>query len=372
MTRSARVVFGLSVMGLMGWFTACGDPSGIKDGDGGEEPVPEETISEPIAGPAPSFGGAGRDARILSSTVAAAGPGEEVAYITLPPLTRPTADIAVIRNPAHEGSITVAMRGGGFDPVPLVASPGDVVDVQLFRSGGVNVGALSMLVPSRKAPRVVRANPPRGMRDVPMNKHIVVVFSEPIDPTSLSTSTFTVRRGNSTVAGSVRLIDGSGLTAAFVPNAPLAAGVQYTVGVNGVRDIQGDALTGTYSQQFTTGSSTTGPPAAIRMSVDTVRLGARTYQLSATVEDVAGNILADRTIVWQSFNPAVASVSQTGLVTALMEGNTDVYARVGDLASYTNVIVTSPGPIATLTVEPPTASVIAEDTIVLESVLLDA
>ena len=370
MTRWARNAFGLAMIAVLAWSGACRDSSG--PGDAAKRLSQAATMSEPIGGQAASIGGASQRSRIATSTVAAAGEDEDVAYVSLPPGTLPSADIAVIRNPAHEGSITVPMQDGGFDPVPVVASPGDVVEIQLLGAGGADLGVLAMRVPSKKAPKVVRSNPPRGRADVPLNKQIVVVFSEPIDPASLTTSTIRVRRGSTTVAGSVRLVDGAGLIAVFTPNAPLAASARHRVDVSGVRDLQGDALDEPFSLEFTTGKSNTGAPAVIRINADTMWLTTRSHQLTATVEDAVGNVLADEIVVWSSSDPAGLSVSQTGRITALAEGSYTIFASVGNLSASAGVRVTSEEPVHSVTVEPPTASVIAEDTLVLESMLRDA
>jgi hypothetical protein len=49
-------------------------------------------------------------------------------------------------------------------------------------------------------------------------------------------------------------------------------------------------------------------------------------QLTATAHDVAGAELTDRAITWSSSNEAVATVSQTGLVTAVTLGNANITA----------------------------------------------
>ncbi|MFP5355624.1 MAG: Ig-like domain-containing protein, partial [Gemmatimonadota bacterium] len=53
-----------------------------------------------------------------------------------------------------------------------------------------------------------------------------------------------------------------------------------------------------------------------------------TAQLTAVAQDALGRVLADRTINWSSATPAIASVSQTGLVTGLSAGTTYIRALV--------------------------------------------
>lgn len=49
-------------------------------------------------------------------------------------------------------------------------------------------------------------------------------------------------------------------------------------------------------------------------------------QLTATLRDGAGNALTDRTITWTSSNPAIATVSATGLLTTLTSGTVTITA----------------------------------------------
>ena len=58
---------------------------------------------------------------------------------------------------------------------------------------------------------------------------------------------------------------------------------------------------------------------------DTVAVGL-TLQLSATPQDDDGNSLLDRPVAWNSSNRAVATVSESGLVTALAPGSARIEA----------------------------------------------
>src|SRR5687767_428640 len=72
-------------------------------------------------------------------------------------------------------------------------------------------------------------------------------------------------------------------------------------------------------------SAPLAPVASVSLTsdVDTLARGS-TKQLSATARDAAGAILARRAISWSTSNPAVATVSQSGLVTSVAEGSVDI------------------------------------------------
>ncbi|HEX9582676.1 MAG TPA: Ig-like domain-containing protein [Gemmatimonadales bacterium] len=69
-----------------------------------------------------------------------------------------------------------------------------------------------------------------------------------------------------------------------------------------------------------------------------------TVQLRADAWDAAGNLLAGRTVVWSSSDPAVAPVSPTGLVKAAAAGSATITARVGRQSANASVEVAQ-GPI---------------------------
>lgn len=60
---------------------------------------------------------------------------------------------------------------------------------------------------------------------------------------------------------------------------------------------------------------------------------ALTQQLTATPKNSLGNPLTGRTIAWASLNPAVATVSNTGLVTSVAPGTAVITATTGSVTS---------------------------------------
>jgi len=78
----------------------------------------------------------------------------------------------------------------------------------------------------------------------------------------------------------------------------------------------------------------------------------QTGQLTATPRDAADNPLTDRVVTWTGADPAVATVSATGLVTAVGAGTATVTATSeGRTASAT--ITVTPVPVAFVSVTPP-------------------
>jgi hypothetical protein len=180
--------------------------------------------------------------------------GESIVYVSLPPQTFPNAVLARIRNRTMGESrqLLVPIIDGGFDPVPLEARAGDVLDLTIST---VNGGTIAMVVkvPVRRPPSVVRTDPPKGRTDVALNVTVTVVFSEPVDQNTLNTSTVSLLRDGKAVSGSVRLSNNA-LNAEFVPDNPLEPRSSYELVVTqDIRDLDGDSLSAPQSVTFTTG-----------------------------------------------------------------------------------------------------------------------
>ncbi|MXZ74627.1 MAG: hypothetical protein F4207_03595 [Gemmatimonadetes bacterium] len=81
---------------------------------------------------------------------------------------------------------------------------------------------------------------------------------------------------------------------------------------------------------------------SIVLSSDSVIITAigQTLQINATVLDQDNNVLTGSTVAWSSSNPAVASVSSSGLVTVVSGGIVQIEATSGGVSAVANVQVT--------------------------------
>ena len=75
----------------------------------------------------------------------------------------------------------------------------------------------------------------------------------------------------------------------------------------------------------------------IEFGDDTLTVGG-TVQLTVTVIDEEGDTLSSQTVAFTSSNTAVASVSSTGLVTALTVGSTNITATVDNVSDTIAVV----------------------------------
>lgn len=99
------------------------------------------------------------------------------------------------------------------------------------------------------------------------------------------------------------------------------------------------------------------PVASVSVSPDSaiVHPGS-TRQLSAILKDAAGNALSDRTVTWSSSDSTRAKVSSTGAVTGVAIGEAIITATSQGRSATAGVTV-QPVPIASLAIEPATATI---------------
>jgi Tol biopolymer transport system component len=188
-------------------------------------------------------------------------PGSDVVYASLRPGVFTDGRLAVLRRRGTEPAMTAALVDGGLDPVPVAAGPGDTIDVRIEFASALGTWARAFLavVPANSPPVVVRTDPAQGERGVAQDAVPLVVFSEPLDPATLTGESAQLFVGGAMVEGAVAFGDGAHLTVTVTPTTPLEAGARYTLVVTqALADRDGDALEATLAMPFTTRAVITG------------------------------------------------------------------------------------------------------------------
>ncbi len=100
-------------------------------------------------------------------------------------------------------------------------------------------------------PTVVNTSPENTETLVPVNASVQILFSEPIQPTSIGQ--ITLKTGGNPVAVTAAFSDANQLLT-LTPTLPLlAASATYTLTITGVQDTAGNVMAGTVTNTFTTG-----------------------------------------------------------------------------------------------------------------------
>jgi uncharacterized protein YjdB len=107
------------------------------------------------------------------------------------------------------------------------------------------------------------------------------------------------------------------------------------------------------------GGGSTGPAPVASVTVDlaqsSIAVGITTTA-TATAKDASGNVLTGRSMTWSSNNPSVATVSATGLVTAVSSGTAVISASTEGRSGTATLTVGRP-PVALVTVSLPSSTI---------------
>jgi uncharacterized protein YjdB len=101
------------------------------------------------------------------------------------------------------------------------------------------------------------------------------------------------------------------------------------------------------------------------------RASGQTVQLTATVRDTTGAVVTDRPVSWTSSDTLVATVSASGLVSALTTGTATITAT-SETKSGTASVTVTPGPAAVVIVTPSAIAVANKKSVQLTASAADA
>lgn len=126
-----------------------------------------------------------------------------------------------------------------------------IVVICIVAVGALFYWAKTATTQDTSAPEVVSTNPGQGAKGVRTNASIHVYFSEPMDPSSITSNTFTLAGSlGSTVTGEVTY---SNRAAAFIPFTHMDELTTYKATISGsVTDSFGNSLGSDYSWSFQT------------------------------------------------------------------------------------------------------------------------
>ena len=180
-------------------------------------------------------------------------------------------------------------------------------------------------------PTVISTDPVNTATSVILNTKIAITFSEPIDPSTINTTTFILTQGTNTILGMATYTD---TTAVFSPSVNLAPNTTYTATVTtGLKDLAGNAFANNYVWSFTTGKSVSAP------SLGSVSIFGG-FGGSAGVTNQGLNTIIN--------NGSISTTGASTLVTGFHDGTTgDVYTETplnkGDVTGRIYTAPPAPG-----------------------------
>ena len=186
-------------------------------------------------------------------------------------------------------------------------------------------------------PTVISTDPANNATDVAINKKIVATFSEAMDPLTITTNTFTVRQGTTSVSGTLTYV---GTIAVFTPQHSLAVNTVYTATMStGARDLAGNALASNYVWNFTTTTTPDITPPTVN-STDPVD-NATGVALNKIITAIFSEAMDPSSITTASVTvTGLGGVSVTGTVNYVATSNSLTFTPASNLASSTTYTAT--------------------------------
>lgn len=165
--------------------------------------------------------------------------------------------------------------------------------------------------PDVTRPVVNSTTPINTATNVPLNSKLTATFSEAMDPVTISSNSFKLNQGSTSVAGTVTY---TGMIATFAPTATLLANTVYTAVITqAATDLAGNALLTDYTWSFTTGAA----PDIVRptvVSTDPVNT-ATGVALNKRVTATFSEVMDPLSINTQTFTLRNGTITVIGTVT---------------------------------------------------------
>ena len=184
-------------------------------------------------------------------------------------------------------------------------------------------------------PTVSSTVPANLATGVALGGNIAVTFSEAMDPSTITTSTFILKLGSVVIPGAVTSL---GATATLNPASNLVANTVYTVRCSSaVKDLAGNAMAATKTWSFTTGTTADVTPPTV---TSTIPANAATgVAVNANISATFSEAMNPLTITTATFILKLGSVVIPGAVTS-PSTTTAIYNPTNDLTAGKDYTVT--------------------------------
>jgi hypothetical protein len=186
-------------------------------------------------------------------------------------------------------------------------------------------GASPDATPDATRPTVVSTDPANTATNVSVGKNVTATFSRPMNPATITSTSFTVRQGATAVEGSVTYAAG---TATFTPASPFDRSLEYTAtATTQAADPQGNALASNHVWTFTTGACSQPPVVLLSAAGFAVLAGSTVTSTGPT--SIAGDLGVSPGTAVTGFPPGI-------LVGALHAGDPTAAQAAADLTAAYN------------------------------------
>jgi hypothetical protein len=217
-------------------------------------PLSRATVSSPTLAPNGSIFSP------MGEHSAATLPSGSVAYVSMQPGTDPGGvSVSIQRQRDAVPPTIAAMINGGFDPVAILAEVGDTMLIVTSDAEGALRSGIAV-VSRLRPPSVVRTVPAAQRTDVALSTGIVIVFTEPMDSSSIVNG-ITLQLEGAVVPSTITLSSSGGgaIQVAVQPVALLSPGSTYEIVIaSSVTNLLGQTIAAPDLIPFTTSATTNG------------------------------------------------------------------------------------------------------------------
>jgi hypothetical protein len=185
---------------------------------------------------------------------------------------------------------------------------------------------------------------------VATNSAIIAIFSEMLDPLTITNVTFTLKHGTAPVSGTVSY---AGVTATFTPSSSLAASTVYTATITTVvKDLADNTLASNFIWSFTTGTQIAQAPISLgSASTFAILAGSGISNTGATTQ-VNGDVGTSPTGTVNNLPPAQVNGTIHAADAIAAQAKIDLLAAYNDAVSRPVSSQTLPGNLGGLTITP--------------------
>ncbi|MGE3525935.1 MAG: Ig-like domain-containing protein, partial [Gemmatimonadales bacterium] len=407
------LVLALGVAGGWYWLKGRGGPA---TGQGGD--LPAGVVASMSVSPATPSVAAGDSLRLQASFLDAAGvtvQGGPVVWSSDNPAVATVTDSGVVHaasggsatiiatSGAHRDIATLTVRGAAtpervtvasvaVSGVPASVTAGETVELtaEIKGADGAVLGDRPVVWTSSD-PAVARVTQVGVLTALAPGTATITATSEgrsgtaslTIKPVAIASVSLTPSRGSIKVGGTLRLSadvrDARGNAVAgraveWSSSDERVATVSPAGVVTGVSTGSATITGVTEGRRGTTALTVVADRAEVARVLITPATGSlnpgETLQLTAQLQDGRGAAITDRTPAWSSSNPAIATVSPTGLVTAAGEGTATITAASDERSASARITV-QPAPVAAISVSSPPASLPEGESFQLNALVRD-
>ncbi len=198
------------------------------------------------------------------------------------------------------------------------------------------------------APVVQLVSPVDGSIAVALNRSFTANFSEAMDPTTVTTSTFVLRQGTTLIPSTVAY---SGTTAVLIPLADLEINTTYTATINTqVKDLAANTMAANYVWNFTTGQNQHEPVVLRTTSTYAILAGSTVTSTGPTI--ITGDVGLSPGSAMTGFPPGTINGTQHINDAESAQAKLDLTTAYNEAADRSLAPVTISGNLGGLTLAP--------------------